>query len=91
MKVNQQRVKTFKEYSRALYFIDKYLLHEFQLIEGDSGYHGYLVIFKNSSNNEPYVLAEEILHSAIAQEMLQKFGYMMMEQAPSDIIVKNIF
>ena len=91
MKVNQQRIETFKEYSRTLYFIDKYLLHEYQLTEGDPGYHGYLVIFKNSSNNEPYVLAEQILNSVIAQEVLQKFGYLIMKQAPSDIVVKNIF
>jgi hypothetical protein len=91
MKVNQQKIETFKEYSRILYFIDKYLLHEYQLIEGDPGYHGYLVIFKTSSNNEPYHLAEQIVDSMIAKEVMGKFGYLIMKQDDQDIIIKNIF
>lgn len=85
MKADQQRIQTFREHSVALYFIDKYLLHEKEMEKGKMN------IPKQSSNNEAFDLASKMLKSEISQDILQKHGYVLVEQNNGDISVKCIF
>lgn len=79
-----------QEYIKALYFVEKYLLHECQLDHEDPGYVGHLVLFEKNSNNEPYTLANQILNSDIGMSVISKFGFVMNRQDESDIVIKNI-
>ena len=46
---------------------------------------------KQSSNNEAFDLASKMLKSEISQDILQKHGYVLVEQNNGDISVKCIF
>lgn len=90
MKIKQIRNQIRQEYIKALYFVEKYLLHEHQLDHESPDFMGHLVLLEKSSNSEPHALANEILNSEIGMSVIHKFGYVMKKQDVSDIVIKNI-
>jgi hypothetical protein len=87
--MNTLNSKIRASYTEALYFLDKYLLEEKQLLQKSPEYVGYLVLFEKDS--EPYKLASSVMANEIGISVIKNFGYLMYHQDDKDIVIKAIF